>query len=214
MFFGGADGGGLELRRRKDGGVNLGGKFPYGVNAVLSSGGRKGRPKKERIKSRAFRYRIETPSDHGGKKEIHLLSGHDYSKPLASVRAGTLKLQDTADAVLFNAHITREVAETQHGGDALALIIAGLAVGLSPGFLLPPARREPEAEIIEDEGTDEEAGEYNAIIRTILAALLYELSIVTRPAYPETQVELRNWSVSTDSGLVVPAKRSIQRWRK
>jgi HK97 family phage prohead protease len=211
MFYGGADGGGLELRRRDDGGVELGGKFVYGVNAVLSDGGRRGRPKKERIKSRAFRYRVETPSEHGGPKQIHLLAGHDYNRPLASVRAGTLKLVDTAAALLFTAIITRAVAETQHGKDTLNLIDAGLAVGISPGFRLPPERAVPEAETIEDEEYEPEEGKYAAIIRTIIEALLYELSIVTRPAYPETQVELRNWSVSTDTGLVVP--RRIQRWR-
>lgn len=211
MLWGGVDNGGLELRRRDDGGVALEGRFVYGATAVLSDGGRKGRPRKERIASRAFSYRVNTPSQHDGKpKEIHLLSGHDYGKPLASVRSGTLTLRDTAAALIFTALITRAVQNTQHGADAIAMLEAGLAAGISPGFRIPPERREPDAEEITDEGMDPENGAFNAIIRTIKAALLYELSIVTRPAYPETQVELRNWSVSTDTGLVVPARRPFR----
>ena len=135
MLWGGTNDGALELRRQPDGGAAISGKFVYNDTAVLSDGGRKGRPRKERIASRAFRYRVETPSQHDGKpKEIHLLSGHDYSKPLASVRSGTLKLEDTAGALLFTALITAAIAATQHGADTLALIETGLAVGLSPGF--------------------------------------------------------------------------------
>jgi hypothetical protein len=75
----------------------------------------------------------------------------------------------------------------------------------------------PEPEKIEDEGMDPENGAHNAIIRTVLAALLYEMSIVTRPAYPETQIEQRNWS--TSGGLIMPdglgtgLHRTLNRWR-
>jgi hypothetical protein len=90
-------GGGLELRKRASGALSLQGSFPYGKRAVLSDGGRSGRPKKEVIAPKAFAYRINTPSDHGGKKDIHLLSGHDYGKPLASVRsAGLLQTLESA----------------------------------------------------------------------------------------------------------------------
>jgi hypothetical protein len=85
------------------------------------------------------------------------------------------------------------IAETSHGRDALAMIAAGLAVGISPGFRIPPKRAVPDAEEIEEEDDDPDNGEHRAIIRTIKAALLYELSIVTRAAYSEAQVEARNW---------------------
>lgn len=207
MLWGGVESGGLELRRADDGSVTIEGRFPYESTAVLSDGGRVGRPRKERIAKKAFAYRVETPSEHGGKKDIHLLVGHDYGKPLASVRSGTLTLEDTDRWLAMRAKLNREIAESTHGRDAIAMIQAGLAVGLSPGFRLPPKRRVPDAEEITDEGMDPENGAFNAIIRTIKAALLYELSLVTRPAYPETQVEMRSWVVSTDAGVVVPAKR-------
>lgn len=216
MLWGGVDDGGLELRNRKDGGAQLHGRFPYNRNAVLSDGGRKGRPRKERVAPRAFRYRIETPSQHGGKKEIHLLSGHDYAKPLASVRSGTLSFTDSDEALRFDAVITPEVANTAHGSDVLALIKAGLALGISPGFRLPPERAVKKAEEITDEEHKPDEGMHRAVIRTILDALLYEFSIVTRPAYPEAQIEERNWVTTDGAGsIVVPAShKGYRRWKR
>lgn len=182
--------GGLELRKQADGSHRLEGRFPYNSTAVLSDGGRRGRPKKERFAPRAFAYRVERPEE-----DIHLLVGHSFDRPLASRGAGTLDIADGDDALTFAAIITAGIAATTYGSDALAMLAAGLAVGLSPGFRIPPARAVPpdEAETVEDEGHNPEEGEHNALIRTVHAALLYELSIVTRPAYPESQVEARNW---------------------
>ncbi len=208
--------GGLELRKRASGAMSLQGRFPYNQRAVLSDGGRTGRPKKEVIAPKAFAYRINTPSEHGGRKDIHLLSGHDYGKPLASVRSGTLDIQDSDDAVTFTATITEEMQQVSYVKDVMAAVAAGLAIGISPGFRLPPKRAVPNPEMIEDEGHDPENGAHNAIIRTVLAALLYEMSIVTRPAYPETQIEARNWG---PDGLIMPdglgtgLHRTLNRWR-
>jgi uncharacterized protein len=196
MILFGAGEGGLELRRAADGSSTLTGRFPYGAVAVLSDGGRNGRPRKESFASRAFAYRVEDET-----AEVHLLVGHDFAKPLASRGAGTLRLVDSDQALTFSATILPTIAETSHGRDALALLSAGLAVGLSPGFRMPPARAVPpeQAERIEEEPMRPERGEQGALIRTILQALLFELSIVTRPAYDEATVEARNWSPSPAS---------------
>ena len=184
----------LTVRSASDGSRVISGAFPYNSLATLSDGGRNGgRPRKERFKSRAFAYRVEDP-----KEDIHLLFGHDYDKPLASKLSQSLKLEDTAAKLFFEAVITPEVAELSYVRDVLALIAAGLAVGLSPGFRIPPQSTVPDAETIEDE--DPSLGD--AIIRTINQALLYELSIVTRPAYQETQVEARSWA--TRRARIVP----------
>lgn len=181
----GQHGGGLEVRRGRTS-TTLAGRFPYNSLAVLSDGGRRGRPKKERFAPRAFEYRIGRPDE-----DITLLVGHDYGKPLASRAAGSLDIVDGDDAVTFEADISDSVRNVSHVADVLALIAAGLAIGISPGFRLPPERAVRQAEVFEDEGTDPENGAFNAQIRTILAALLYELSIVTRPAYPDTIIESR-----------------------
>lgn len=180
--------GGIEVRQEGDGTRVLSGRFPYGVTATLSDGGRRGRPRKEKFAPRAFSYRVNEPN-----AEINLLVGHDFGKPLASRLSESLKLTDSNDALTFEARIAPEVADTSHGRDALALLAAGLAVGLSPGFRLPPERAVENAESIEREPNNPDEGEHGAIIRTVSAALLYELSIVTRPAFEEAQVEARNW---------------------
>jgi len=204
--------GGLEIRR-KGGGAELRGSFPYNSTAVLSDGGRTGRPKKERIAPKAFAYRVETPSDHGGKKDIHLLVGHDYGKPLASVRSGSLVLNDTAAALLFTATIAPAMMETTHVRDAMAVIEAGLAGGISPGFRVPPKRAVKEPETVEEEENDPANGKHRALIRTVHEALLYELSIVTRPAYPQTEVEKRNWQPIGEVVKRIVHRPAALRWR-
>ncbi|MFT7449037.1 MAG: phage head maturation protease, partial [Glaciecola sp.] len=123
---------------------------------------------------------------------------------------------DSDDTLTFTARITEEMQEVSYVKDILAGIAAGLTLGISPGFRLPPKRAVPEPEKIEDEGMDPENGAYNAIIRTVLAALLYEISVVTRPAYPEAQVEARNWG---PDALIRPdvsgngVRHALSRWR-
>jgi HK97 family phage prohead protease len=209
MILFGASETGLELRRQADGSTRLAGRFPYNRLAVLSDGGRNGRPRKEQFAPRAFGFRVDQPSE-----EIHLLVGHDFAKPLASRGAGTLRLTDSDEALTFEATISQAIAETSFGRDALALIAAGLAVGLSPGFRLPPERAVPrdQAERIEEEPMRPEAGMHGALIRTILQALLFELSIVTRPAYDAAQVEARCW---TPGRPAVPSPlAAMRRWRR
>lgn len=188
--------GGLELRKRASGALALHGRFPYGKAAVLSDEGRTGRPRKEIMAPRAFGYRVNLKDE-----DIHLLSGHDYGKPLASRSAGTLELQDAEDAQTFEAEITPEMQEVSYVRDVLSAIKAGLAAGISPGFRLPPKRAVAKPEFITDEENEPEEGKHRAIIRTVTAALLYEISVVTRPAYPDTQIEARSWE-TTEGGLI------------
>ena len=195
----------IEVRAEGDGSRTIAGKFPYGKTATLSDGGRRGRPRKERFAARAFEYRVNDPA-----ADIHLLFGHDYGKPLASKASRTLSLRDGDDALTFEATIPPAVLETQHGRDALSLLSAGLAVGLSPGFRLPPERAVKDAETVEREAQDPEAGDHGAIIRTVKAALLFELSIVTRPAFEQAQVEARRWQPDPPRRPIVPAH---WRWR-
>lgn len=163
-----APAGGLEVRRADDGGAVLTGRFPYDTTAVL--GRFSGRERRETFAAGALR-----PAG-----EVHLLAQHDFARPLASTGAGTLTVRNGADGLTFEARIAPAVAETSHARDALALIAAGEARGLSPGFTVPP-------------GGDEVTAAGDALIRTVKRAELVELSIVTRPAFSEAQVEARSW---------------------
>jgi HK97 family phage prohead protease len=201
MLWGGHEGG-LELRKRASGALALHGRFPYNRRAVLSDGGRTGRPRKEAFAPRAFAYRVDRPDE-----DIHLLIGHSYDRPLASRGAGTLDLTDSDDALTFAATLTAEMQEVSYVRDFLAAMRAGLIVGISPGFRIPPERAVPNAEKVEEENP----AEGTALIRTIFAALLYELSVVTRPAYDETQIEERNWQPDR---LILPVSiHPSARWR-
>ena len=124
--------------------------------------------------SRAFRRRISAG------EEIHLLVQHDFARPIASTRAGSLDLEHGDDALSFEARIAPEIAETTHGRDALAMILGRLATGLSPAFTVPAGGEE----IIADAG---------GLRRTVRMAELHELSIVTKPANSQAQVEARCW---------------------
>ncbi|MEM6438549.1 MAG: HK97 family phage prohead protease [Pseudomonadota bacterium] len=159
----------------------MSGAFPYDSPAELAPG------LVEVIASRAFGARIEAGED------IHLLSGHDYDKPLASREAGTLTLSDDDDALRFNATLT---VDTSWARDFLAAHEAGLIRGLSPGFMVAE----------QGERVERSGGE---VRRTITMADLFELSAVTRPAYPKAQVEARTWTPETPA----PAPAASWRWR-
>lgn len=198
--------GSLELRRAaRDGSRRLKGRFPYGKRAVLSDGGRTGRPRKEMFAPKAFAYRVERPEE-----EIHLLIGHDYDRPLASRKAGTLFFNDSPEALTFEAVISAEMQEVSYVADFFKAFAAGLILGISPGFRIPPERAVPNAEATEEE----DPAEGMALIRTIFAALLFEMSLVTAPVYKEAAVEER-----TAGGLILPdgptagLQRTLARWR-
>jgi uncharacterized protein len=191
---------GLELRAAGDGTRRLTGAFPYKSRAVVHSGGNGRRPQKEEFAPRAFSYAIDDPG-----RDIHLLSGHSFDRPLASKRAGTLLFRDSDKALLFEAILTPDIQRTSWAQDFIAAYSAGLVGGISPGFRVAP----PEVVAKPEETTEEDPAEGNALIRTIFAALLFEMSLVTRPAYGETMVDLRSMQTAYRPEAVHP----LRRWR-
>lgn len=188
----GVESGALELRQGGDGSRTIAGRFPYRSATVLGAGPQ---PRREVFANRAFSPRIDAGEN------VHLLFGHDYNRPLASRAAGTLTLTDSDDALIFEARIAPEIANTTHGRDVLAMIGAGLAPGVSPGFRVP-------------EGGASVAAEGDGVLRTVTRADLFELSVVVRPAYDDAQIEARNW---TPQDAPPPAARPVNRrayaWR-
>src|SRR3546814_2272400 len=121
----------------------------------------RGDGRRERVAARAFRHRIEAGEN------IFLVAGDDAEKPLASTEAGSLSLRDGDDALHIEARV---VASTTWATDALAALAAGLTKGLSPGFRVKP-------------GGDLVTRTAARLLRTVPAAALFEVSLVTRPAY-------------------------------
>ena len=137
---------------------------------------------KERFQSRAFRYAVEDPD-----REINLLVGHSYDKPLASKRAGTLRLVDGDDALRFEADLPEVGARPTWVEDAARSVESKLMQDLSPGFVVAPRSINPNAERIIPEPGNPSVG-----IREITDATLLEMSLVTRGSYSEgTDVSLR-----------------------
>lgn len=187
MLWGGHTGS-LELRS-EGGATRLTARFPYGRETEIAAG------RLEVIAPRAFRDRIERG------EEIHLLAGHDFNRPLASRAAGNLTVTDSDDALTVEAEID---AGTSWARDFLAAHGSGLIRGLSPGFRVAPG-----GERIERRG--------DGILRTIASAELFEISAVTRPAYPEAQIEARNWQpVGEVAERLIEQQqlqRTLKRWR-
>ena len=174
----------LELRQEGERPV-LTGRFTYGAQATIAS---TGRVRKERFRPRAFEYAVRSPD-----REVNLLYGHDLNRPLARKLNGSLELEDAEDALTFRAILPPEADQPSWVSDALAAQRAGLIGGLSPGFNVPPASAVAGAEELIPE-----PGNPGIAIRFIRAAVLFEMSLVSRPAYPDTLVDLRA------AGLYVP----------
>jgi HK97 family phage prohead protease len=172
--------------RAEGGDRYLHGRFPYGRETDLGDG------RRERFAARAFRSRIEAGEN------IFLLAGHDPEKPLASTEAGSLTLRDDDNALHIEARVA---ATTSWATDALAALTAGLTKGLSPGFRV-------------QSGGDVVTRAAGGLLRTVNRADLFEVSIVTRPAYDAAQIAARNWKPipicePADAGL----RRALARWR-
>ena len=189
----GAHVGSLELRT-EGGETRLRATFPYDQETVLAERLGAGRERREKIAARAFSERID------GGEDIHFLVGHDFNRPLASRSADSLKVSETDEALIIEATIGESMASVTYVRDFLAASAAGLVRGLSPGF-----RVRPGGETVEERG--------DAILRTIRAADLIEISAVTKPAYPQAQIEERNWQPVGDVTQRVVKRHPAIRWR-
>src|SRR5690606_36954387 len=113
----------------------------------------------------------------------------------------------------IEAIITPTILRAQYAQDAVAQVESGLATGISPGFRLPPERVVPraEAEHVEVQAPDPARRQFGAVLRRVRSALLYEFSIVTRPAYHGGQIGARCWA--PDGPASAQAFHPLMRWR-
>lgn len=176
-----------EIRQE---GRRLLGRFPYGAVATLAA---EGTVRKERFAPRAFSYTVDGP---GRDREVNLLSGHTYAAPIASRGAGSLRLRDSDDALRFEATLPPESQWPTWMRDAVLAVRTGLFAGVSPGFRPPSRSKVPNwTRLVPEPGNSE------VQIREILQAVLLELSLVTRPAYAASSVDLRQQETLSDHGL-------------
>ena len=200
----------LEIRAR-GGRRSMRGRFSYspGPGRRMATVSDRGRVRKERVGPDAFGWqmrefvklqkqmaemiegavdqaRIEILRQELERRNVHVLAGHDYNRPLGDLKSGTAKITSTREAVEFEVDLPDEADQPGYMVDVVRQIRAGLAGGVSPGFRVPPASAVPDAETFEPE-----PGNPGVQVRVINAAVLHELSIVTRPAYSETEVDVR-----------------------
>ena len=176
----------LEIRQ-VGGAREMYGRFPYNAQAVVRD---RGVVRKERFESGAFAFALEDQS-----RAIDLLVGHDFGKPVANRQTGSLVFTDTDEALEFVAQLPDDSPSWVL--DAERAVAAGLMQGLSPGFTVPPPSVLADAERLIPE-----PGNPGVSIRSIRAAVLREMSIVTNAAYQESAVELR----AEDWGILAPIK--------
>ena len=200
----------LEIRA-KGGRRSLRGRFPYsrGVGRGMATVRDRGRVRKERILPDAFGWqirefakvqaelarvieesvdqaRIEILRQELERRNVHILSGHSYDRPLGDLKSGTAKITSDADAVAFEVDLPDEADMPSWMADAVRSVRAGLAGGVSPGFRVPPRDVVPDAE-----GLEPEPGNPAVMVRVIRQAVLLEISVVTRPSYSETDIAAR-----------------------
>ncbi|MFW7372877.1 phage major capsid protein [Vagococcus fluvialis] len=112
--------------------------------------------------------------------EVFLLYGHDYSKPLASTKAGTLKLNVDETGLHFEA----ELPNTTYANDVYENVSKKILDSMSFGFVLGV-----------DSFNQAEDGEVVRSIEKMKA--LNEISVVTIPAYDSTNVQVDKRSYET-----------------
>ena len=88
--------------------------------------------------------------------------------------------------------------------DTIKEIERGLVTGTSPGFFLPPASKIPDAV----EYIDEPESKEGVRIKVIKNAVLVEMSLVSRPAYTETGVDVRGFDMYEEPAR----KKRVKRW--
>ena len=198
----------LELRQS---GRRLAGRFPYSQK----SGDRqatvmnKGRVRKERIGPDAFGWqirefaklqeklgdaitnafdeaRVQLLRQELERRNIHVLAGHSYDRPMGDMLRSGARVTSTKDAIDFEIDLPDVADMPGYMKDTIAMIRSGLIGGISPGFRVPPKGVVPNGERLEPE-----PGNPAVQVRVIENAVLSELSIVTRPAYSETDVDVR-----------------------
>ncbi len=111
----------------------------------------------ERIAPGAFKRSLQS------RNEVKLLWNHDSGEPLASLRGGTLKLTEDDRGLKVQATL----ASTTRGKDVAELIRSKTIDSMSFGF-----------SVIKDT--------WNGDVRTLNSVRLYEVSIVSSPAYEAT----------------------------
>ena len=120
------------------------------------------------------------------RRNIHVLAGHSYDRPMGDMLRSGARVTSTREALEFEVELPPDGDQPGYMRDVVNMIRAGLIGGISPGFRVPPRAVVPNGERLEAEPGNEAVQ-----VRVIENAVLSELSIVTRPAYSDTDIDVR-----------------------
>ena len=194
----------LEIRQ-VDGANVLRGSMAYGQTATISN---RGRVRKERLGPNAMgwqmarfaevqaemtanigrtidRARREILEEQLERRNVHVLVGHDFGKPLGDLKSGTARVTSTDESLTFEVDLPDPNDMPTYMMDAVKQVRSGRAGGISPGFYIPPKDVVANAERLVPE-----AGNPSVMIREVSDGIMPEVSVVTRPVYV-SEVDLR-----------------------
>ena len=106
------------------------------------------------------------------RRNVHVLAGHSFDRPLGDMRSGTAVVTSTREAVEFEVDLPPEDQMPSYMRDTVLQVRNGLIGGVSPGFKVPPRDVVPDAE-----GLEPEEGNPSVMVRVIRQAVLYELAL-------------------------------------
>lgn len=152
----------LELEVREDGTKKI-----SGYAAVFNSDSVDFGYFVERIRPGAFEKTLRDNPD------VVALMSHDTGQPIARTSAGNLKISEDKRGLKFE----MSPIDTEDGRKAIEWVRSGVAKGMSFGFMP-----------IEDNWSTKNGKN----LRELVEVRLYEISLVTFPAYPATEASMRS----------------------
>jgi HK97 family phage prohead protease len=108
------------------------------------------------------------------KHDVRLLVNHDPNLVLARTKNGSLQLRTDEHGL----HVTAELPDTTYSRDVKELMRRGVLDQMSFGF------------VVRSDSYDQIKG---VQVRSVDDVDLFDVSIVTMPAYPGTEASLRSW---------------------
>lgn len=139
---------------------------------------------RERIAPGAFARALQDGAD------VRALIDHESSKIIGRSKSGTLRMQETSIGLA----VEIDLPDTQIARDLSTMVDRGDISQMSFGFYT----RNDQWTKIEDKW-----------VRTLLDVDLFDVSVVTFPAYPQTEVALRGLTAVKASDVVHPASPKL-----
>jgi Escherichia/Staphylococcus phage prohead protease len=179
---------GVEFRDSPDGGLHITGYASVFGQPSEDLGGYT-----ERIQRGAFKHALAANPD------VVLLQNHDSNRVLARTSSGTLSLRETPQGL----HVDAEAGDTTYARDLRVAMQRGDVSQMSWAFT-----------VAKDGETWDKVGNESRVTVTAIERL-FDVSIVTQPAYPQTSATMRSRDARRErkAALLKKAEASLEQAR-